>query len=227
MSLVRAFAISLLAISSLAAQTTAPTQAASAAAPLDVPRVTYTRSFKGSNPAFLQVEVSQDGHARFQAKDNDTDPLSTLDFTATPAAVQETFSRAAALDGFTSPLQSKQKVAYTGDKMLAFDDANHHNAQEFSYTTDPPAAALVDLFEKIAVAGTDAIRVQRAMRYDRLDLLDLIEHVQGDWDAHLMAEPQLLAPVLEQAAANPDLMDAARKRAGKLAQAMTAGKNKS
>ncbi|MGH9482251.1 MAG: hypothetical protein ACRD1L_09180 [Terriglobales bacterium] len=222
----RALAFGLLAASCLAAQAPAPAQAAAADASADVPRVTFTRSFKGSDPAFLEIQVSQDGHARFQAKDTDTDPLSTLTFTASPAAVQEIFSRTATLGGFASPLQSKQKVAYTGDKMLAFDDATRHNAQEFTYTTIPPAAALVELFEKISVSGTDAIRVQRAMRYDRLDLLDLMDHVQSDWSAHLMAEPQLLAPVLEQAAANPDLMDAARKRAQKLAQAMTASPHK-
>lgn len=179
-------------------------------------RVTYSRSFKQSRPAFLQVEIRQDGAARYQAREVDTDPLSTLTFTASPAVVQEIFTAAAALHDFSQPLQSPQPVAYTGDKMLAFDDAGHHQSQSFTYTTDKPAAKLVDLFEKISVTGMNAIRLQRALQYQPLDVLALMNHIQDDWSNHMMAEPQLLAPTLHRLLDDPGAMSAAQHRAQKL-----------
>lgn len=183
-------------------------------------RVTYKRSFKQSRPAFLQIEIARDGAARYQAREVDTDPLSTLDFTASPQTVQEIFAAAAALHDFAHPLQSPQPVAYTGDKMLAFDDGAHHQSQSFTYTTDKPAAKLVGLFEKISVTGMNAIRLQRALQYQPLDVLALMNHIQDDWSSHLMAEPQLLAPTLEKLVSDGNAMSAARHRAEKLLQAL-------
>jgi len=191
--------------------------AAGLAAQAPQARVTYTRSFQGSQPAYFQIEVRQDGRASYQGKDLDADPLATLQFTASPAAVRLIFQSAAVLEDFSGPrLQSKQKVAYTGDKMLAFDDATHHAEQEFTYTRLPAAAALESLFEKIATTGDDTMRLQRAVQYQPLDVLDCMRQIQGDWDGHQMAEPQLLAPVLHAMIANRAVMDSARHRAEKL-----------
>lgn len=187
-------------------------------------RVTYSRSFKASDPAFFQIEVGQDGHASFAAREKPADPLATLDYTASPAALRQIFQDASALDGFAASLQSKANVAYTGDKMLAFDDATRHHAQEFTYTTVAAAAALVALFEKTAVAGMSAIRLRRAMQYQPLDVLDTMTQIADDWGEHRMAEPQLLLPALEQLASDPGQMEAARHRAQKLIQAMKAAK---
>lgn len=181
------------------------------------PRVTYARSFKGSVPVFLQIEVYQDGHAVYTARAKDGDPEAHLAFTASPAAVEEIFSAAAALQDFSSPrLQSRQEVAYTGQKMLAFDDSTRHAAQQFTYTTDKHAVRLVSLFEAISVTGMDTLRLQRALQYQPLDVLQIMNQIQDDWSGRQMAEPQLLAPTLAAAAANSGVMAAAQSRARKL-----------
>ncbi|HXR98782.1 MAG TPA: tyrosine--tRNA ligase [Terriglobales bacterium] len=181
-----------------------------------LPRVTFSRGFKGSDPAFFSVAVNRDGKAVFTARQQDADPPVTIDFTATPAVVSEIFADAAALGDFSRPLQSKARVAYTGDKMLAFDDASHHASEEFTYTTIPAAAALTALFEKIGVCGADAMRLRHAMQYSRLDVTDIMDEIVADWDGHQLAEPQLLAPTLEQLVGDNSLMNSARHRAQKL-----------
>lgn len=199
-------------------------QAAPAAASA---RVTYSRSFKGSQPSFLQVEIAQDGQASYQAREQDSDPLTSLSFTASPATVAEVFRAADALRHFAGPkLESKDKVAFTGEKMLAFDDATQHASQLFTYTKLAPAVALIGLMEKISTTGIAAIRLQRAMKYQPLNLLDLMESAQTDWAQHQMAEPQLLQPTLEALVANPAAMSAAKDRAQKLLDAMAKAKNR-
>ncbi|HEY7855638.1 MAG TPA: tyrosine--tRNA ligase [Terriglobales bacterium] len=180
------------------------------------PRVTFSRSFKGSQPAFFSVVVNRDGQAVFTARQQDADPSVTINFTATPVVVNEIFADAATLGDFSRPLQSKARVAYTGDKMLAFDDATHHTSEEFTYTTIPAAAALTALFEKIGVCGSDALRLRHAMQYSRLDLTDIMDAIVADWEGHELGEPQLLAPTLEQLVADSSLLQSARNRAQKL-----------
>jgi|SRR6185437_9307332 len=190
------------------------------------PRVTYTRSFKGSQPAFLQLAIQQDGAASYQAKEKDDDPLTTITFTASPEVAAEIFADVHALGDFAGPkLQSKEKVAYTGDKMLAYDDASQHRSQEFTYTKLPASRSLVELFEKISTAGMDAIRLQRALRYQPLNVLDAMQQMQSDWDLHQIAEPQIMQPILEQTVASPAAMDAARHRAQKLLDAIAKAKS--
>lgn len=188
-----------------------------AAQSLGTPRVSYARSFQGSVPAFFQIEVYRDGHATYAAREKAGMPLATLTFTASPQALQAIFAGARALHDFTTPrLQAKQNVAYTGDKMLAYDDDSHHSSQQFTYTTNKQAAALVSLFEGISVTGMDTLRLQRALQYQPLDVLQIMNQIVSDWAGHQMAEPQLLAPTLQAAVANSGVMNAAQKRARQL-----------
>lgn len=187
------------------------------------PRLTYTRSFKASDPAFISVSIAQNGQAVFQAREHDADPLATLTFSATPATVRALFADAAALKDFAGPkLQSSDKVAYTGDKSLAFDDAAAHQFQEFTYTKLTPARRMVESFEKIAATGVSAVQLARAMQFDRLDVLDTMQRIQDDWNAHALGEPQLLVPTLQKLASDSSQMQAARHRAEKLLAALPA-----
>ncbi|HVB39554.1 MAG TPA: hypothetical protein VNE83_01550 [Terriglobales bacterium] len=201
----------------LGAQTPAPASGAEAA------RVTYARSFKGSVPAFVQIAISQDGAATATVREHDADAPQTLQFTASTAAVQDIFAKAAALHDFTRPtLEAKQKVAYTGDKMLAFDDAAHHSAQQFNFTAVAPAVALEARFEHMATTAVDALELERAMRFQPLNTLGVLEQIEQDQSAGRLGEPQIIERDLKAAAANPVLMDASRHHAAGILKALHA-----
>lgn len=185
------------------------------------PRLTYTRSFPQSDPSYISVTIAQDGEASFTAREHDRDPLVTLPFQARPATVSKLFSAADALGDFSGPrLQSKDDVAFTGNKSLAWDSGGRHTEQQFTYTTLPPAVRLVGALEAIAASGMAAVRLERAMRYDKLDVLDEMRQIQDAWNSHALGEPQLLAPTLERLAGDDSQMDAARQRAQKLLAAI-------
>ncbi|MGH9467549.1 MAG: hypothetical protein ACRD1Y_09355 [Terriglobales bacterium] len=181
------------------------------------PAVTYSRSFPGSNPVYFQIAVARDGHARYEVREKTGEPLATLTFTASPRAVGEIFADVAALHDFAKPpLQSKLKVAYTGDKQLAYADGSRHYVQHFTYTTRKRAAALSNLFEAMSVTGVETVRLRRALQYQPLDVLEIMDQIQRAWSAHQMAAPQLLEPTLEAALANGGIMTAAQRRARRL-----------
>ncbi|HXE30645.1 MAG TPA: hypothetical protein VN515_02460 [Terriglobales bacterium] len=197
-----------------------------AQAPAVSPRVTYMRSFQGSQPSFFEITVSEDGQATYQARENDGEPLTTLRFTASPETVRQIFRDAKRLKLFAESLQSKDKVAFTGEKSLAYDDAGAHYTQQYTYTKLPAAVELTSLFEKVSTGGMDAIRLRRAEQYTRLDVLDLIVQTQQDWSGGQIAEPQILVPTLEQLAGDANQMQSARNRADKLLkQIQPAGSN--
>lgn len=194
---------------------------AQAPAPVNLARVTYTRSFQGSVPAFIEIVVSQNGAASVTVRQHDADAPQSLPFTAAPATVQDIFAKAAALHDFATPtLASKQKVAYTGAKELAFDDATHHAAQQFNFTTVRPAAELEARFEQMGVTANDALNLERAMRFQPLDVLGVLEQIQQDQSGGQLGEPQIIEPELKAALANPALMDAAHRRARALLEAI-------
>lgn len=203
----------------LAAQRPAsPAPASSAQAPaaaqFQVPRLTYSKSFRGSVPSFLQITVRQDGVARFESVEKPGDPPATFDFTASKLLVSRVFALTRALHDLAKPvLESKSKVGYMGTKMLAYDDDGHHAQQTFNFTSVPAASELTDIFERIAASGEHAARLRHAVRYDHLGVVQELDGITQDWSEHQLLAPELLRPLLEQVANDPALMEIAHRRA--------------
>jgi hypothetical protein len=184
-------------------------------------RVTYTRTFPNSDPVYLKIAVARDGAAVYAARETAAEPVLSLRYQASPQAVRVIFADAAALDDFRRPkLQSKDNVAFTGSKTLAYDGSGIHAAQDFTFTTVSTARALEALFEKISATAMYALRLQRAVTYQPLDVLGILDQIRADWAMHQLAEPQILAPVLRRLAADPSQMQASRHRARNLLAAM-------
>lgn len=211
----------LLACGMLAQTPAAPTPADSGLS-MDQPRVTYSRSFKGSQPAFLQVIIQQNGNAEYQTRESDNQPVQSLPFTASLATVTEVFHLAKQAGDFSKPLEDRHsKVSYMGTKMLAYDSPAAHHQQIFNYTRKQPAMALQQLFEKIADTGEHTFKLQQAMQYDRLGVVKELNLIRVDWDQQQMLEPEILLPTLQKISSDQNLMNIARKRAAELVQTMT------
>lgn len=189
---------------------------------LDQPRVTYSRSFKGSQPAFLQVIIGQDGKSEYQTRESDGQPEQSFFFTASPPTVSEVFQLAKRAGDFRKPLEDRHsKVSYMGTKMLSLDSPTEHHQQVFNFTRNQPAMALQQLFEKIADTGEHTLKLQQAMRYDRLGVVKELNLIRVDWDQQQMLEPAILLPTLQQISRDQNLMGIARNRAAELAREMT------
>ena len=197
------------------------TLATPVAGPLDVARLTFTKTFHDSQPAFVQITVTADGQASAEVRETADQPAVSTTFTTSPALTARVFALAGALHYFTKPrLESRAKVGYLGEKMLAYDDATHHGQQVFNFTQVRPAAELAQTFERIAAAADHAARLQRILRYDRLGVARELARLQQDWYAHQLAAPQVLFPILGAIAADKALLNVARQRAATLLQLM-------
>ncbi len=192
-----------------------------AAAPLLSPRVTFTESFPGSQPVFFQIVVRRNGAVAYTTIEKPGQPKLHLRFTSTRLAGQ-VFALAHQLHDFASPqIESKKHVGAMGAKMLAYDDARHHFQQTFNFTTVRAAAELNHIFQGVSTASEDGLRLRREIRYDPLGVIQVLDQIGRDWEQNQISSGAPLVPILRHAAADPDLMHIARRRAARLLRSLT------
>jgi hypothetical protein len=79
------------------------------------------------------------------------------------------------------------------------------------------ASQLLAIFESLTRQETDLADLQRAMRYDRLGVNDVVLQIQSDYDNKQLPEPDRFLSLLDQLAADQKFIDIARDRARTLA----------
>src|SRR5262245_34991642 len=97
------------------------------------PKILYSKSFPGSVPAYVSVELLKSGQAVYKEAPDDEDPV---DFKLSAEDVNEIFGLADKLDHFKRPLESNLKVANMGMKTFRFEDGTAKNEAKFNYSLD-------------------------------------------------------------------------------------------
>jgi hypothetical protein len=184
----------------------------------DQPRVTYTKSFPGSDPAYMATTVAKDGAVTYR-ETKDEDPET---FKLEPEMVQAIFDLADKLDHFKRPLESGLKVARTGDKTFRWESGADASEVKFNYSLDENARLLQDWFERISESERAMMNLRRAIRFDKLGVNDAVLRVDTAWSQkRLMGREQFL-PLLDRVAKNEGFVNLARDRAARLADALRA-----
>ena len=181
----------------------------------DLPRITYSKSFPGSLPAYVEITVAKDGSSTYREADDDDNPL-RLQLTETEAA--EIFALAEKLGWFSQPLESKLKVAFMGTKTFRFEDGARKQQVSFNFSQVPEAQQLADWFERVAETESRFITLERTAKYDRLGVNQALLQLQISQEHdRLVAAPQFL-PLLDRIAKDQRYMNMARERAASLAE---------
>ncbi len=181
-------------------------------------RITFTKTFPGSNPAFMEVTIDRNGQASYkEAADEDPDT-----FTISPAMTQEVFNLADRVDHFKHPLESGLKVANLGAKRLRWESGDQKSETTFNYSLDENARALQDWFERIGETERLFYNLQRAVRHDRLGVNDAMIAISAEWDARRLIMIDPLVTLLNQVATNEIYMHISRERAAKILEASQA-----
>src|SRR5882757_5480577 len=78
---------------------------------LAAPRLTYSKSFPGSSPAWVEITIERTGAGLYKEDPKDEDPLK---FQLADADAGQIFALVDKLDRFSRPLESGLKVANMG-----------------------------------------------------------------------------------------------------------------
>lgn len=182
-------------------------------------RIFYSKSFPGSHPPYVAIDVDETGRGEYREQDEE-EPLV---FQMSEAEAREIFALAARLDYFRRPLETRAKVAFTGTKTFRYQRGTQRHEVQFNFSMDPDARSLWDWFERISESVQLLQRLQRAARYDRLGVNQALLQLEIAWDRRRLVAPQQFVPVLERIAGNQVYMHIARERAARLLEAFRAG----
>jgi hypothetical protein len=181
------------------------------------PKIHYTKSFPGSVPAFVSIELLKTGEGVYKEAPDDEDPVN---FKLTAEDTGEIFALAAKLEKFKKPLESNLKVANMGMKTFRFEDGATKNEVKYNYSIDLDAQALQDWFERMTETQRLFFDLERTARFDRLGVNKTIIQIEGAYMRKRLVGLDRFLPLLDKVAKNDVYLHMARERAASLASAI-------
>jgi hypothetical protein len=198
--------------------TTSLLVAAGPSGPSASPRLTFSKSFPGSLPAWEEIVVDKNGAGQYKDDPKDDDPLK---FQLTADEAGQMFSLADKMDHFGRPLESHLKVANMGMKTFRYEaDGASPGEVKFNYTEDVDGKALADWFERIADTERGLIQLETAVKFDKLGAQDAILKIEIIWNQKRLVGPEQFLPMLDRVAKNESFLHISRERAAGLADSI-------
>ena len=188
--------------------------AAALAAVVDVPRLEYSKFFKGSVPEFVSITIEKSGQVTYKEAADDERPIR---FQLPPEQVSELFALAGKLDHFTRPLESPLKVAHMGIKTFRIEDGATKGEVKFNYSADADARELADRFERITETEQLFSNLERAVKFDKLGVNQALLLLQITYEKKRLIAPEQFLPLLDRVIKNESYMHMSRERAASLA----------
>jgi len=178
------------------------------------PKLSFTKSFPGSVPAYCSVDVDKSGALRYQESPNDEQPIKAQ---LPDSDVASLFALAEKIGYFKSPIESGLKVANTGKKTFRYEnEAGVPTEVVFNYSTDIAAQQLLDRFEQIAATERAFINLDRTVHFDKLGVNDSLAEVEALWLRKQLAAPAQFIPLLNRIVSRETFMHLVRDRAARL-----------
>lgn len=177
-------------------------------------KLTFTKSFPGSVPAYTYVSIDHTGAVEYKESPTDSQPLRVQ---LRESEIAPLFSMAEQLNYFRSPLESGLKVANTGKKTFRYEpESGAASETTFNYSTDPTAQQLLERFEEIAASERAYLQLDSTMRYDKLGVNDALADVESLWLRKQLAAPEQFIPLLTRISTHQSFMHLVRERAARL-----------
>jgi hypothetical protein len=207
----------------MAAMLSAPSiaqQAANASAP-SVATVTFTLDFPQSNPEHYSIAIEASGHGRYEctgkvAEDSEEEAY-RAEFQMSAANRERVFSLAKQAQYFTGAVDSSNgKLAFTGAKVLSYQDGQRSKTAHYNYSNHASVQQLTTLFQSMAATLEYGRRLAYYHRYQKLALDDELKRMQTQARNNELSEIQSVAPVLQEILEDSSVMNVVRARAKEL-----------
>lgn len=178
-------------------------------------KISWSKSFPGSTPAFAEVVLVPNGAGTYREDPKDEDPvkfqLSEAEWTLVTTLTEK-------LGHFDHPLESGLKLANMGLKTLRYEGPAGPHEAKFNYSEDPDARALNEFFEQTIETERAYIELERCVRFDKLGAQAAILRVETLRDRKQLIAASQFLPFLDRIAKNESFLHIARDRAAALAE---------
>lgn len=190
--------------------------------------VTFTLDFPQSNPAHYSITVDAAGHARYEctgtvAKDSEEQTYRT-EFEVSSGSREKIFAWAKQAKYFAGKIDSgNAKLAFTGTKLLSYQDGKRSTTAEYNYSNLEPVRGLTNLFQSMAGTLEYGRRLAYYHRYQKLALDQELKRMEGQARSNELSEIQGVAPILREIVEDTSVINVVRARAKDLIQMAASG----
>lgn len=184
-------------------------------------RVVFTKEFPGSTPAYVYISIDRAGDLVYKEAVNDDQPRNLK---IAPEEADAVFKLADKLDHFSHPLESGLKVAKMGTKTFRWEDGAKVTQQQFNFSMDLDAQALLDWFEKVIETEQRYFDLDRTIHFDKLGVEQALLYLQIVYEKRRLVDPGQFLPLLDRIAKNESFLHMARTRAASIAESIRAQK---
>jgi len=185
------------------------------------PTVTFTLDFPQSNPEHYSIAVDAAGHARYEctgtvAEDSDEQPY-RAEFQVSAGNREKIFNWAKQARYFTGRIDSGNgKLAFTGTKVLSYQDGQRSNTARYNYSSLAAVQQLTALFQNMGSTLDYGRRLTYYHRYQKLALDDELKRMEAQARNNELDEIQGVAAVLQEIFEDPSVINVVRARAKEL-----------
>jgi hypothetical protein len=184
--------------------------------------VTFTLDFPQSEPSHYTIAVDANGHASYECtvkiEDSD-DQTYRAEFDVTPGNRQRIFELAKEAKYFSGNIDSgNHKLAFTGEKILSYQDGQRSVTARYNYSNLEPVRQLTTLFESIEGTLDYGRRLDYYHRYQKLALDDELKRMEEQARNNELSEMQGVAAELQSIVEDTSVINVVRARAKELLQ---------
>ncbi len=184
--------------------------------------VTFTLDFPESTPEHYSIAVDGNGHAKYEsaakvAEDSDEQTYQT-EFEVSAGNRERVFAWTKEAKYFAGKIESGRKLAFTGAKILSYQDGQRSNTARYGYSDLEPVRQLTALFQNMAGTLEFGRRLAYYHRYQKLALDEELKRMEAQARNNELSEIQGVRPVLQEIAEDASVMNVVRARAKELIQ---------
>jgi hypothetical protein len=180
--------------------------------------VTFTLDFPQSNPEHYSIAVDAGGHARYEcvgtiAEDSDEQNY-RAEFLVSAGNREKIFDWAKQAQYFAGKIDSGNgKLAFTGTKVLSYQDGQRANTERYNYSNLAAVQRLTALFQNMGATLDYGRRLAYYRRYQKLALDDELKRMETQARNNELDEIQGVAPVLQEIFDDASVINVVRARA--------------
>ena len=206
----------LLSCTSLLAQ-----EPTAASPPLEEPTLTLVFDNPELPLPHYTLSLGADGEARYALPPTADAPAGMVTiFHVSNASRDRAFALAAKLNNLSGNFDfTKHRVAFTGWRTFTYKSGATANTTRFNWSENPTANELASLFEGIAATMEAETQLRYLRKYDKLGLNTYLGNLEKRAKSGWVKELPILSKVLNELSSDPEVMNIARQRAQRLAQA--------
>jgi hypothetical protein len=188
-----------------------------------IPTITFDRLWEAYTPQEVTITLQSSGSATYLSRnplkppEGDADPDYSLNFTMSASNREKLFRYAREANYFNGDFSYKRHaVSSTGKKTLTFADPARHFETTYDYSENKGIQEITNIFLGISNTIEQGRKLQFLRRFDKLGLEAELKGMESAMEGHNLAELQLIAPILENIANDPAILNIARQRARKI-----------